>query len=155
MASIQMRISLVTLALLFATSCDKPPASQPALPATTMSIGGRPHTVEIARNDKDRTKGLMHRQSLPQDHGMIFVFPDYRPRSFWMKNVPFPLDIIFLKPDGQVVSIHTMKAFDITGTNSAGPAMYAIELNAGVASALGLKPGDVIAIPPEAQKSQD
>lgn len=125
------------------------------LPTTTMQIGGKTFTLEIARNNKDREKGLMFRDAMPADHGMIFVFPDMQPRGFWMRNTRIPLDIVYVQPDGQIVSIHTMKPLDLTSVKSGGPAMYAIELNAGIAVQLGLKPGDMVDIPPNARDATE
>ena len=71
----------------------------------------------------------MRRDSLPSDQGMIFVFDKEEQRGFWMANVRFPLDIIFLDATGKVVSIKQMKAYDPSSTPSNGPAQYAIELS--------------------------
>jgi uncharacterized membrane protein (UPF0127 family) len=97
----------------------------------------------------------MHRQSLPPDRGMIFVFADEEPRSFWMRNTLIPLDIVYLDKDGKVVSISQMKPLDETGVHSAGPAKYAIEMNEGAAARAGVKVGDVLDIPPAARESLD
>jgi uncharacterized membrane protein (UPF0127 family) len=112
-----------------------------------MQIGAKPFTLEIADTDELRQKGLMRRDSMPKDQGMIFVFLDEAPRSFWMKNTRIPLDIIYLDARGRIVSIKQMKPFDLTGTPSDGPAQYAIELNEGTASKLGIKPGDTLDLP--------
>jgi len=78
-----------------------------------------------------------------------------QPRGFWMRNTRIPLDIVYVRPDGLIVSVHTMKPLDLTSVKSAGPAMYAIELNAGVAGQLGLKPGDMVDIPPSARDATE
>jgi uncharacterized membrane protein (UPF0127 family) len=72
-----------------------------------------------------------------------------------MRSTRIPLDIIFLEPDGRIVSIHTMKPLDISSTSSDGPAMYAIELNAGTAASLGLKPGAWLQIPENARDAAE
>ncbi|HMO25414.1 MAG TPA: DUF192 domain-containing protein, partial [Tepidisphaeraceae bacterium] len=79
---------------------------------------------------------------------MIFAFPDERPLSFWMKNTHIPLDILYLTADGAVVSTHRMLPHDLRPVPSAGPAKYAIELNAGEIARTGLRRGDRIDIPP-------
>lgn len=117
------------------------------LPTTSLAIGNRTLTLEIANDDDTRETGLMNRDSMPADRGMIFVFPNERRRAFWMKNTRIPLDILFLDRDGRIVSIHTMQPFDLTSTPSDGAAQYAIELNAGTASQLGLHAGDTIRLP--------
>jgi uncharacterized membrane protein (UPF0127 family) len=90
----------------------------------------------------------MRRDSMPADHGMIFVFGEEEPRGFWMRNTRIPLDIVFIDHTGKVVSVKQMKAFDLNTTPSDGPAQYAIELNLGAASAAGVTPGMNLTLPP-------
>lgn len=134
-----------------APETQAPPAPQPqSLRTIRMTLAGRPFTLEVADDEQSQQTGLMHRDSMPGDHGMIFVFPDEQPRSFWMLNTRIPLDIIYLDRNARIVSIRGMKPYDLTGVPSGKPAQFAIELNAGVAAGLGLKPGDTLEIPPEA-----
>ena len=118
-----------------------------------MQVGGKVFDLEVADTDARQQYGLMNRRSMPKNHGMIFVFPDERPRGFWMKNTLIPLDILYLDAGGRVVSMHRMEpeARDERGRlrsyPSAGPAQYAIELNAGMAEIAGVRRGDVLAIP--------
>ena len=125
------------------------PQPQSGLAMVTMPIGNQTFTLEVADTDEKREIGLMFRDSMPASHGMIFVFPREEPRGFWMKDTRIPLDIIYVAADRRVASIHQMNPFDLTRVNSAGPAMYAIELNADTAKKLGVKPGDRLGIPPE------
>jgi uncharacterized membrane protein (UPF0127 family) len=118
------------------------------LPTTQMTIGGHAFTIEIADDDKEREIGLMKRDSIPQDHGMLFIFSDESPRVFWMKNTRIDLDIFYIRENGELDSARTMRAYDLTGCPSKGPAKYAIELNAGWIDKLNLKPGDKLALPP-------
>lgn len=129
--------------------CERPYASPMGLPTVQMQIGRHSYTLEVAKTEAHRRRGLMMRDSIPQRWGMIFVFPDEDYRSFWMKNTRIPLDILYLDARGRVVSIHRMLPHVETGTWSEGPAMYAIELNAGEAESAGVKRGDVLVIPPE------
>jgi uncharacterized membrane protein (UPF0127 family) len=94
----------------------------------------------------------MFRDSMPPDHGMLFVFQTEERQGFYMRNTRIPLDILFLDSSGTVVSIHQMYPFDESSTLSAAPARYAIELNQGAAAAAGVKAGDRLSIPPEALK---
>jgi len=116
------------------------------LPTTQMTIAGQVFTLEIADDDKEREIGLMKRDSIPQNHGMIFIFPDEEQRTFWMKNTRFDIDIFYVREDGVLDSNATMRAYDLTGSPSNGPAKYAIELNAGWAEKLKLKPGDKLTL---------
>lgn len=121
------------------------------LPAT---LGGERFELELALNEPDRRRGLMHRESLPADRGMLFVFPDEAPRSFWMRNTRIDLDIIFLDRTGRIVKTDTMTAppdvaFDVEPdrAHSGEPAQFVIELNRGTVHRLGLKRGDRIELP--------
>jgi len=142
---------LLLMLILLATGCGEN-APPPMLPTTAMQIGSAAYTIEIARTDADRRQGLSDRPALPAGRGMIFVFADEAPRSFWMKNVPFGLDIIFLNARGTVVEVKTMLAYDLRQTVCAKPAKYAIEIPAGAATEAGVKIGDTIAIPEVARE---
>ena len=148
--------ALVLSLALLAPACKRD-ASAPAAHygLVHMRVGDRPFTLELAATDKTRQHGLMHRHSLPADRGMLFVFPDEAPRSFWMRNTVIPLDIVYLDKHGKVVSISQMKPLDESGVPSATPAKYAIELNEGAAAKAGVKVGDVLDIPPAARESLD
>jgi uncharacterized membrane protein (UPF0127 family) len=112
-----------------------------------MKIGEKTFRLEVADTDALRQKGLMRRDSMPKDHGMIFVFTDEAPRGFWMKNTRIALDIVYVDAKGKVVSIKQMKPFDVTTVPSDGPAQYAIELNQGTAADVGIKAGDALELP--------
>lgn len=147
---------LPLLLLPWMLGCEQPPTTQegPApqsLPTTQMTIGSRLYTLEIADEEEEHRIGLMHRDSMPAGHGMIFVFPGEEMRSFWMRNTRIPLDIIYLDRRGGVVSMHRMEPFDLRGTPSDRPAKYAIELNAGEVAANGVKRGDMLNIPLDAR----
>lgn len=146
---------LVSLALVLALAgCEEQQqgTTQPsALPTVPMKIGSRNFELEVARTSQEQERGLMKRDSMPQNHGMIFVFPDERVLEFWMKDTRFALDILFVDGNGKVVSMFQMKPYDLTTTSSEKPAQYAIELNSGVAKSTGVKVGDVLDIPAEAR----
>ncbi len=113
----------------------------------TMPIKGKPFTIELALNDEQEKRGLMYRDSLPQDHGMLFVMPGEDTWSFWMHQTRIPLDIIFLDKTGKVLDIQARAAFDENGRGPAEKALYIIELNLGMAEKIGLHKGDVVEIP--------
>jgi uncharacterized membrane protein (UPF0127 family) len=122
------------------------------LPTVPMQIGSKTFTLEVANDAAEREKGLMRRDSMPGDHGMIFVFAGEQRLGFYMKNTRIPLDIIFLNATGVVVSIKQMRPYDISTTYADAPAKYAIELNQGQAAAAGLKVGDQLSIPEAARE---
>ena len=139
-------LSFAAALLLVTTGCDAGPATAPSgLPLVPMSIAGSTYHLEVAATDATRQHGLMERDKLPGDSGMIFVFPTEEDRGFWMYHTRFPLDIIYVRSDGTVVSVHTMRPYDEHTTPSGGPARYAIELAAGKAAAV--KAGDRLVLP--------
>ena len=155
---IRASMTAIFLVALAATGCKQQAPATPApattgLPTARMKIGSRDFVLEIARSESEQEKGLMQRDAMPADHGMIFVFNDDQTRNFWMKNTRFPLDILFVDRVGKVVSVHTMKAYDETNTSSDFPARYAIELNQGAAADAKVNAGDVLLIPPGAKSS--
>ncbi|KAB8316152.1 DUF192 domain-containing protein [Tolypothrix campylonemoides VB511288] len=111
-----------------------------------VELGGKRYTVEIADDDAERARGLMFRDQLASDRGMLFLFEDERPQAFWMKNTRIPLDILYFDAQRRLVSqqlgVPPCSAGDrCPSYPSDGPARYVLELNAGEASKLGLAPG--------------
>ncbi|HEX2973581.1 MAG TPA: DUF192 domain-containing protein [Tepidisphaeraceae bacterium] len=143
-----LTLGLIIVAIVLPPLGCQPGGIQSGLRTVQMQIGTRTFTLEVADTDSSRQYGLMHRDSLPADHGMLFVFEDERPLGFWMKNTRIPLDILYVDAQGRVVSIHQMKPHDLSTTSSDGPAQYAIELNEGAAARAGVKPGDHLPLPP-------
>lgn len=89
-------------------------------------------TAEIADTAQSRNRGLMYREKMDFNRGMLFVFENSRTRSFWMKNTYIPLDIAYINENGIINEIYTMKPLDYSITyNSIKPAMFALEVNAG------------------------
>ena len=125
---------------------------QSDLRTVSMPIGSKTFTLEVADTMASQEKGLMQRDTMPESHGMIFVFSDERDHDFYMKNTRIPLDIIFLNGDARIIHMATMRPYDLSLTPSNGPAKYAIELNAGQIKATGVQVGQTLAIPPEARK---
>lgn len=86
----------------------------------------------IADDEASRSAGLMDVQSMPMDNGMLFIFEDEQPRSFWMANTPLPLDILFVNEDFEIVRIHrNTQPYSDRSIQSEEPAKYVIETNAG------------------------
>lgn len=136
---------------------SQPYASPQGLPTVPLKIGSLDYTVEIVKTPADRQRGLMFRPSMPENWGMIFVFPETVDAShgFWMKNTLIPLDIVYIAADGKVVSTHHMYPHDETSVNPTGPYKYAVELNAGQVAKTGIKPGDVVVIPSNAKETTE
>lgn len=99
--------------------------------------------IEIADDDYSRATGLMYRESLEQDHGMLFVYSNAARRSFYMKNTYIPLDLVFFASDSTIVSFQKdAKPLDETSLPSVEPAQFILEINAGTSESWGLKKGD-------------
>ena len=132
-----------------AASCGNGPGgpSVPGaeLPVEWLVVGNQRITAEIASADPERRQGLMYRESIPEDHGMLFVWPDERVRSFWMRNTSIPLSIAFADAGGTIVSIADLEPFREVGVSSGRPARYALEANRGWFSRNGVRIGDRIA----------
>lgn len=116
----------------------------------SVEIKGKTYSIEIAEDDASRQHGLMDRQSMPEDHGMLFVFQDDQPRAFWMKNCKFPQDMLFFDADRRLLSVQhdvpPCTADPCPAYPSGAPARYVLELNAGQARKLGVTPGDELQI---------
>ena len=141
-------LSLLGLAGCSAIESDGP---NPMLPTTRMTIGSREFTVEEAVTNAEQERGLMRRDAMAADHGMVFIFPEEGPRQFWNHNVRFPLDVVFIDADGNVTSVQRMEAYNDTPTKTVR-AKYVVELNAGTAADVGVKKGDRLTVPPDVAK---
>jgi uncharacterized membrane protein (UPF0127 family) len=137
-------IRRITRATIFFTlwvtsvSALPPTANQP-----TVKIGKTIFRVEIARTDAEWSKGLMWRDFLAPLEGMLFVGKVQRPQTFWMKNTPISLDIIFISNDWKIVSIaKRTKPLSEDQIPSEGPAQHVLEIFAGQADMYHLKSGD-------------
>ena len=137
-----MRILLCILMIASCVACAGEGAS--------VELGGRTFSVEIADTQEEHALGLMFRDSMPADQGMLFIFPNEAPRSFWMKNCRIPLDIMYFDKDLKLVSISAdtppCRVSNCPSYPSKKPAMYVLELNAGLAKELDVAPGDQLVV---------
>ncbi len=140
---------LVLLAGCAGAGTSKGPNGEPLEPLTVVtSTGEHDFMVEIADDDAERQRGLMHREPLAADRGMLFQFPDVAERGFWMHNTPSSLDIIYIDPYGRIVSIAKNAPPNSDAIiPSNGPAMGVLELRAGRADEIAAKPGDRVRHP--------
>ena len=133
-----MRLLLCVFMLVTCTACASGDPS--------VELGGKNFSVEIADTSKKQALGLMFRDSMEADKGMLFIFPNEAPRSFWMKNTRISLDIMYFDKELKMVSISAdtppCKVSRCPSYPSKGPAMYVLELNAGAAKKLGVGEGD-------------
>ena len=100
------------------------------------------YRVEVAATSDEQACGMMFREKMPRDSGMSFPMVPPRATGFWMENTPLPLDIIFVSPAGRVLNVRRGQPYSRDVLNSAGATAEVIELAAGEADRIGLKPGD-------------
>jgi uncharacterized membrane protein (UPF0127 family) len=112
-----------------------------------LTIKGKTIKVEVARTEKEKEKGLMFRERLGKDEGMLFVYEGEEILSFWMKNTRLPLSIAFIDKRGKIVDIQDMEPFSLQTYISAYPAKYALEMNRGWFKRNGIKVGDFVKVP--------
>lgn len=142
---------LLLLLILAPAGCRHKQAS--LLPVTSMQIGAERFDLEMAVSPHDQEVGLMHRDSLDPDHGMVFINSEEKPQTFWNHDTHFPLDLIFLDAGAHVVSLKHLDAYSEKVVPSDAPAQYVIELNAGTVARLGVKVGDHLDLPKDVLNS--
>ena len=141
-----LRAPLLAFALAFAACGNGTPPAVPGarLPVDWLTVGGHRITVELARDPEERSRGLMFRDSLPPDHGMLFLFAREEVQAFWMRNTKIPLSIAYADARGRIVRIADLQPLDERPVTSVAPARYALEMNRGWFSAHGVSAGDRI-----------
>jgi len=137
-----VRQFIIVIAMLLCASCV---SAEPEV-----ELKGQRFTVELATTPKEQALGLMFRESMAEDHGMLFLFPSAITRRFWMKNTRIPLDIFYFDENLKLVSVAEntppCRVEKCPSYSSAGPAKYVLELNAGKAGELGVQPGDELVL---------
>ncbi len=128
---------------------DPEVAGQPPLATVRLQIGRASVEAEVAARPVERQQGLMHRRSLPEGRGMLFVFPEPQPMTFWMRNTLVPLSIAYISPTGIIMEIHDLKPMDETPVSSSMSFLqYALEVPQGWFAKNQILPGDrVVGLP--------
>jgi len=144
------------MALAAACAACSPQAAAPAIERSaagleqvplTIRSGGNVHrfVVEVARSPEEQAQGLMFRDSLAPDRGMIFPYETPQPIAFWMKNTLIPLDMVFIGPDRRISGIaENTVPLSLDPVPSPGPVSAVLEIAGGRSAQLGLKPGDQV-----------
>jgi uncharacterized membrane protein (UPF0127 family) len=146
------RLGCVALLLTVVPSCKNLPMMGEAQTQASLiplsiktSTAVRKFRVEVARTEDEQARGLMFRQSLPEDGGMIFPMSPPRFASFWMKNTVIPLDMIFIRGDGTIARIAADTIpYSLEPVDSGEPVAAVLELAGGKAAALGIAEDDVV-----------
>ena len=118
--------------------------AQSSLPMMELTVGFHRIEAEVAATQAHRMTGPMHRQSMPPQHGMLFVFPELNTHCMWMRNTLLPLSVAFLDEAGTIVNIADMKPQTEINHCAKRPARYALEMNIGWFAAKGIKAGTQI-----------
>ena len=130
-----MRTVLSIVALAFALE------ARGDLPLVELTAGMHVIKAEFADSFQARARGLMHREKLAQNAGMLFRFDEAATQCMWMKNTLIPLSVAFIDESGTIVTILEMQPHDETSRCSSGPARYALEMNRAWFAERGIKPG--------------
>ena len=123
-------------------------AGEVAAARVNIAVGGGrtvPFRVELARTEAEREQGLMYRDRMDVDAGMLFVFEREAPLTFWMKNTFIPLDMIFIGVDRHIVGIvENAEPRTLSARRVAGVSEYVLEINGGLSAKLGIRPGAAV-----------
>lgn len=119
----------------------------PAPLVAVTAAGERSFRIEVADDGAERSAGLMFRESMADDHGMLFVFQETRNVAFWMKNTPMPLDLIFVGEDGRVRAVLAGEPYSEAVIDPGEPARFVLELKAGTAVRSGIAAGTLLRHP--------
>ena len=131
-----------------------PEGGPPAVPLVKVRFADSGATVdaELVRSSHDTERGLMYRKAMAEDHGMIFDLVTREDHQFWMHNTCIPLDLVYVDEDGLIVGIvENAPTLDDTSRGVGCPSRYVVEVNAGWSRRHGVKAGQRVAIPREAQ----
>lgn len=120
-----------------------------------VAINGHRFSVELAVTPAERARGLMFRESLPKNSGMLFVFETEQLLSFWMQNTSIPLSIAYIDESGIITDILDMEPYDLSSVSSSRPARYALEVNRGEFRQKGIRPGNRVIFPEEVIKMKE
>ena len=132
-----------------AAAAPAPSALSQAVVALVRADGTtRDVRVELAMTEAQRERGLMERESVPDDTGMLFVFPSDTTVAFWMKDTPQALSIAFIAADGRIVDVQDMQPETTDLHHSPAPYRYALEVGQGYFGRVSIAPGDRVQLPP-------
>jgi uncharacterized membrane protein (UPF0127 family) len=139
------RAALLLVALAACASSRSSDAGRPPARVVIETAAGQRHTVavEVARTEAELTRGLMHRERLAPDAGMLFVFDASEVHSFWMKDTLIPLDMMFIDEGGRIVGVvERAEPRTLSLRSVDAPSRYVLEVNGGWSAAHGVRAGD-------------
>lgn len=133
-----MSFRVLMFLLIGLTACSSPELLE-------LPVGNNIIHVELAITDAERQTGLMNRDEIPDNHGMLFIFEKEQRLSFWMKNTRIPLSIAYIDKKGKILEIYDMEPYSLESVSSKRSSIkYALEVNKGFFRESGIKVGDSI-----------
>ncbi len=150
--SVAARVALIAFLALLVPEFRDPHAAEPACDDTKVQLrwenGRSSFNVELADDAESRARGLMHRESLAPFSAMLFVYPTPRKARFWMKDTLIPLDVLFFDHRGVLKTVHgDAQPFSLETIDGGDGIQYVLEINAGMASELGIPVGSELRHP--------
>jgi len=144
-----MTVFAASVGLAIPASAQGGPAPLDFGPRESLTIvsNGTSHAfnIEVADNRAELARGMMFRDTVPNNEGMLFEFGEERIASIWMKNTSVFLDVIFVRADGRILKIeHSAKPYSLRSMTSEAPVTAVFEIAGGQANALGIRPGDTL-----------
>ena len=144
-----MKKVLFLLGIIFLLGCTQPPSMNADPESPLVCVGVHCLKVEVASTPEERTQGLMFRESLGEENGMVFVFEEPARHGFWMKNTLIPLDIVWISEKQEVVEIQTVfpcKKDPCPVFAPSKDALYVLETNAGLMNDWKVKEGTIVSL---------
>ncbi|HTN48389.1 MAG TPA: DUF192 domain-containing protein [Burkholderiaceae bacterium] len=141
---VSLRYLLLAVGAMLSVAAVAQTGPQPTLPTTRLTAGMHIITAEVAAAPLSRTVGMMFRETVAPNHGMLFVFEDKGQQCFWMRNTLLPLSIAFIEDDGTILQIADMAPKSEALHCSQGPVRYALEMEQGWYAKKGMVVGSKI-----------
>jgi uncharacterized membrane protein (UPF0127 family) len=142
-----LRLTSLVFILAFFSSLTFANQADSVFPEIQIKVKQQVFALEYANTFELRAQGLMHREELCNNCGMLFNFEQSRRAGMWMKNTLIPLDVAFIRADGKITDIKAMQPHDLTTTGSSERVLYAWEMNQGWFAKNQVKVGDTVVIP--------
>lgn len=141
--------ALLFTGIIFLGKAARDQLAAPSMTKDTLAIvtqtGKKAFDIEVAISPEELSHGLMYRESIADNYGMLFIFPRIEEASMWMRNTKIPLDMLFISPDGTIVHIaDNARPYDERVISSRVPVRAALEIKGGQAQALGIKVGNKV-----------
>lgn len=137
--------SIKVFLIIWVLFCPLSLGAQPQLPVISLAINGHTFAIEVAQSPEELQEGLMYRDDLSENQGMLFVFPVSKKRRFWMKNTLISLDLLYLDENKIITAIYpSNQPKSLKSLRSRGKAKYALELLGGTCIKHNIQVGDSV-----------